>query len=232
MQTIGLIGGMSWESTCLYYKTINKYIKNKLGGLYSAKCILYSVNFEEISRLQKSGDWEKCGEILGDISKKLESAGADYIVICTNTMHKVVPEIKKYISIPVIHIAEAAYNRIAPKGIKNIGLLGTKYTMQQDFYKSILIDKGLNVIIPDEEDIEFINSVIFNELCCGEINPKSKQKFLEIVENLKKKGAEGVILGCTEIVMLISQKDIDIPVFDTTEIHAETAAQLSIDENY
>lgn len=229
MKTIGLIGGMSWESTSLYYKTINEYIKNNLGGLYSAKCILYSVNFEEISRLQKSGDWEKCGEILGDIAKKLETAGADYIVICTNTMHKVVPEMKKYINIPVIHIAEAAYGRIAAKGIKNIGLLGTKYTMQQDFYKSILIDKGLNVIIPDEEDIEFINNVIFNELCCGEINPKSKQKFIEIVEKLKKKGAEGVILGCTEIVMLISQKDIDIPVFDTTAIHAETAAQMSID---
>lgn len=229
MKTIGLIGGMSWESTSLYYKTINEYIKNKLGGLYSAKCILYSVNFEEISRLQKSGDWEKCGEILGDIAKKLETAGADYIVICTNTMHKVVPEMKKYINIPVIHIAEAAYGRITAKGIKNIGLLGTKYTMQQDFYKSILIDKGLNVIIPDEEDIEFINNVIFNELCCGEINPKSKQKFIEIVEKLKKKGAEGVILGCTEIVMLISQKDIDIPVFDTTAIHAETAAQMSID---
>ena len=229
MKTIGLIGGMSWESTSLYYKTINEYIKNKLGGLYSAKCILYSVNFEEISRLQKSGDWEKCGEILGDIAKKLETAGADYIVICTNTMHKVVPEMKKYINIPVIHIAEAAYGRIAAKSIKNIGLLGTKYTMQQDFYKSILIDKGLNVIIPDEEDIEFINNVIFNELCCGEINPKSKQKFIEIVEKLKKKGAEGIILGCTEIVMLISQKDIDIPVFDTTAIHAETAAQMSID---
>ena len=229
MKTIGLIGGMSWESTSLYYKTINEYIKNKLGGLYSAKCILYSVNFEEISRLQKSGDWEKCGEILGDIAKKLETARADYIVICTNTMHKVVPEMKKYINIPVIHIAEAAYGRIAAKGIKNIGLLGTKYTMQQDFYKRILIDKGLNVIIPDEEDIEFINNVIFNELCCGEINPKSKQKFIEIVEKLKKKGAEGVILGCTEIVMLISQKDIDIPVFDTTAIHAETAAQMSIE---
>ena len=229
MKTIGLIGGMSWESTSLYYKTINEYIKNKLGGLYSAKCILYSVNFEEISRLQKSGDWEKCGEILGDIAKKLETAGADYIVICTITIHKVVPEMKKYINIPVIHIAEAAYGRIAAKGIKNIGLLGTKYTMQQDFYKSILIDKGLNVIIPDEEDIEFINNVIFNELCCGEINPKSKQKFIEIVEKLKKKGAEGVILGCTEIVMLISQKDIDIPVFDTTAIHAETAAQMSIE---
>lgn len=229
MKTIGLIGGMSWESTSLYYKIINEYIKNKLGGLYSAKCILYSVNFEEISRLQKSGDWAKCGGILGETAQKLETAGADFIIICTNTMHKVVPEIKKYIKIPVIHIAEAAYNRIAPTGIKNIGILGTKYTMQQDFYKSILIEKGLNVIIPDEDDIELINSVIFNELCCGEIKADSKKKFLDIVEKLKRKGAEGIILGCTEIVMLISQNDIDIPVFDTTEIHAETAAQLSID---
>lgn len=229
MKTIGLIGGMSWESTSLYYKIINEYIKNKLGGLYSAKCILYSVNFEEISRLQKSGDWAKCGEILGETAQKLETAGADFIIICTNTMHKVVPEIKKYIKIPVIHIAEAAYNRIAPTGIKNIGILGTKYTMQQDFYKSILIEKGLNVIIPDEDDIELINSVIFNELCCGEIKADSKKKFLDIVEKLKRKRAEGIILGCTEIVMLISQNDIDIPVFDTTEIHAETAAQLSID---
>lgn len=231
MKTIGLIGGMSWESTSLYYNIINEYIKNKLGRLCSAKCILYSVNFEEISRLQKSGDWEKCGEILGETAKKLETAGADFIIICTNTMHKVVPEMKKYINIPIIHIAEAAYSRIAPTGIKNIGLLGTKYTMQQDFYKSILIYKGLNVIIPDEDDIELINNVIFNELCCGEIKADSKKKFLDIVENLKRKGAEGIILGCTEIVMLISQKDIDIPVFDTTEIHAETAAEFSINKN-
>ena len=209
MKTIGLIGGMSWESTSLYYKTINEYIKNKKGGLYSAKCLLYSVNFEEISELQKAGNWKKCGEIIGDIARKLENAGADFIVICTNTMHKVVPAVKEYIKIPVIHIAEAAYNKIAEKGIKNIGLLGTKYTMQEDFYKQILIDKDLNVIIPEEEDIEFINNVIFNELCCGNINPDSKKKFLNIVEKLKNKGAEGVILGCTEIVMLISQKDID-----------------------
>ncbi len=229
MKTIGLIGGMSWESTSLYYRLINEYIKNKLGNLYSAKCILYSVNFEEISQLQKSGMWEKCGEILGEIAKKLEAAGADFIVICTNTMHKVEPEIKKYINIPIIHIAQAAYNKIAALGISSIGLLGTKYTMQQDFYKSILINNGLNVIIPDEDDIEFINNVIFSELCCGEIRAESKQKFLEIVKKLKNKGAEGVILGCTEIVMLISQKDIDIPVFDTTEIHAVTAAQMSIE---
>lgn len=231
MKTIGLIGGMSWESTLLYYKTINEYIKNKLGGLYSAKCILYSVNFEEISKMQINGRWQSCGEILGEAAKKLETAGADFIIICTNTMHKVVPEMKKYINIPIIHIAEAAYSRIAPTGIKNIGLLGTKYTMQEDFYKKILIDKGLNVIIPDEDDIEFINNAIFNELCSGKIKAESKNKFLEIVEKLKNKGAEGVILGCTEIVMLISQKDIDIPVFDTTEIHAETAAELSINKN-
>lgn len=228
MKKIGLIGGMSWESTSLYYKIINEYISRKKGGLYSAECILYSVDFNEISSLQKSGDWKKCGEILGNIAKKLETAGADFIVICTNTMHKVVPDVEKYINIPVIHIAEAAYNKIKQAGIKNIGLLGTKYTMKEDFYKKILFEKGLNVIIPNDDDMEYINNVIFNELCRGEIKHQSKEKFLEIVEKLKSKGAEGVILGCTEIVMLISQKDIDIKVFDTTEIHAETAAELSL----
>lgn len=228
MKTIGLIGGMSWESTSLYYQIINEYIQHKKGGLYSAKCILYSVNFEEISSMQKTGQWQKCGEILGNIAKNLETAGADFITICTNTMHKVVPDIQKYINIPIIHIAEATYNRIKEAGIKNIGLLGTKYTMKEDFYKNILIDKGLNVIIPEDDEVEFINNVIFNELCKGDIKAESKRKFLEIVDRLKLKGAEGVILGCTEIVMLISQKDIDIKVFDTTQIHAETAAELSL----
>lgn len=228
MKTIGLIGGMSWESTSLYYQIINEYIQHKKGGLYSAKCILYSVNFEEISSMQKTGQWQKCGEILGNIAKNLETAGADFITICTNTMHKVVPDIQKYINIPIIHIAEATYNRIKEAGIKNIGLLGTKYTMKEDFYKNILIDKGLNVIIPEDDEVEFINNVIFNELCKGDIKAESKRKFLEIVDRLKLRGAEGIILGCTEIVMLISQKDIDIKVFDTTQIHAETAAELSL----
>lgn len=228
MKTIGLIGGMSWESTSLYYQIINEYIQHKKGGLYSAKCILYSVNFEEISSMQKTGQWQKCGEILGNVAKNLETAGADFITICTNTMHKVVPDMQKYINIPIIHIAEATYNRIKEAGIKNIGLLGTKYTMKEDFYKNILIDKGLNVIIPEDDEVEFINNVIFNELCKGDIKAESKRKFLEIVDRLKLKGAEGIILGCTEIVMLISQKDIDIKVFDTTQIHAETAAELSL----
>lgn len=228
MKTIGLIGGMSWESTSLYYQIINEYIQHKKGGLYSAKCILYSVNFEEISSMQKTGQWQKCGEILGNIAKNLETAGADFIIICTNTMHKVVPDMQKYINIPIIHIAEATYNRIKEAGIKNIGLLGTKYTMKEDFYKNILIDKGLNVIIPEDDEVEFINNVIFNELCKGDIKAESKRKFLEIVDRLKLKGAEGIILGCTEIVMLISQQDIDIKVFDTTQIHAETAAELSL----
>ena len=228
MKTIGLIGGMSWESTSLYYQIINEYIQHKKGGLYSAKCILYSVNFEEISSMQKTGQWQKCGEILGNVAKNLETAGADFIIICTNTMHKVVPDMQKYINIPIIHIAEATYNRIKEAGIKNIGLLGTKYTMKEDFYKNILIDKGLNVIIPEDDEVEFINNVIFNELCKGDIKAESKRKFLEIVDRLKLRGAEGIILGCTEIVMLISQKDIDIKVFDTTQIHAETAAELSL----
>lgn len=228
MKTIGLIGGMSWESTSLYYKIINEYIKEKAGGLHSGKCILYSVDFDEINKLQKEDKWEQCGKILGNIAKKLETAGADFIIICTNTMHKVIDIIKTYISIPVIHIAEAVYSKIEHHNIKNIGLLGTKYTINGDFYKKILIEKGLNVIIPDDEDIEFINNTIFNELCCGIINQKSKEKFLLIVDKLKNKGAEGIILGCTEIIMLISQDDINIPVFDTTKIHAEKAAELSL----
>lgn len=228
MKTIGLIGGMSWESTSLYYKIINEYIKKKLGGLYSAKCLLYSVNFNEINSYQKEGRWDECGIILGNIAKKLEVSGADFIVICTNTMHKVVPAIKSSITIPVLHIAEATYNKIASFGIKNIGLIGTKYTMQENFYKDILLEKGLNVIIPYNDDIEIINDVIFNELCCGIIKEESKNRLLKIVEKLKNQGAEGIILGCTEIILLISQQDIDIPVYDTTEIHAESAAELSL----
>lgn len=228
MKTIGLIGGMSWESTSLYYKSINEYISRKMGGLSSAECILYSVDFNKISSLQKSGDWKKCGEILGNIAKRLETAGADFIIICTNTMHKIVPEIKTYINIPIIHIAESACKRIEQAGIKNIGLLGTKYTMKEDFYKKTLNENGLNVIIPDDNDIEYINNVIFDELCCGEIRQQSKEKFIEIIEKLKSRGAEGIILACTEIVMLISQKDIDIKVFDTTAIHAETAAEYAL----
>lgn len=228
LKTIGLIGGMSWESTVTYYKIINETVKEKLGGLHSAKCILYSVDFHEIEECQANGNWEKSGEILGEAAYNLEKAGADFIVICTNTMHKVVNQIKEKISIPILHIAEMTAEKILEKGLKNIALLGTKYTMEQDFYKSKLIEKGINVIIPDKNDIEIINEVIYDELCLGTINSDSKKKFLEIVDKLRSKGAEGIILGCTEIGLLIKNEDTDVPLFDTAIIHAEQAAIYSI----
>ena len=228
LKTIGLIGGMSWESTVTYYKIINETVKERLGGLHSAKCILYSVDFQEIEECQANGNWEKSGEILGEAAYNLEKAGADFIVICTNTMHKVVNQIKEKISIPILHIAEMTAEKILEKGLKNIALLGTKYTMEQDFYKSKLIEKGINVIIPDKNDIEIINKVIYDELCLGIINSNSKKKFLEIVDKLRNKGAEGIILGCTEIGLLIKNEDTDVPLFDTAIIHAEQAAMYSI----
>ena len=228
LKTIGLIGGMSWESTVTYYKIINETVKEKLGGLHSAKCILYSVDFQEIEECQANGNWEKSGEILGEAANNLEKAGADFIVICTNTMHKVVNQIKEKISIPILHIAEMTAEKILEKGLKNIALLGTKYTMEQDFYKSKLIEKGINVIIPDKNDVEIINKVIYDELCLGTINSNSKKKFLEIVDKLRNKGAEGIILGCTEIGLLIKNEDTDVPLFDTAIIHAEQAAIYSI----
>ena len=228
LKTIGLIGGMSWESTVTYYKIINETVKEKLGGLHSAKCILYSVDFQEIEECQANGNWEKSGEILGEAAYNLEKAGADFIVICTNTMHKVVNQIKEKISIPILHIAEMTAEKILEKGLKNIALLGTKYTMEQDFYKSKLIEKGINVIIPDKNDVEIINKVIYDELCLGTINSNSKKKFLEIVDKLRSKEAEGIILGCTEIGLLIKNTDTDVPLFDTAIIHAEQAAMYSI----
>ena len=228
LKTIGLIGGMSWESTVTYYKIINETVKEKLGGLHSAKCILYSIDFQEIEECQANGNWEKSGEILGEAANNLEKAGADFIVICTNTMHKVINQIKEKISIPILHIAEMTAEKILEKGLKNIALLGTKYTMEQDFYKSKLIEKGINVIIPDKNDIEIINKVIYDELCLGIINSNSKKKFLEIVDKLRSKGAEGIILGCTEIGLLIKNEDTDVPLFDTAVIHAEEAAIYSI----
>jgi aspartate racemase len=231
LKTIGLIGGMSWESTATYYKIINETVKEKLGRLHSAKCILYSVDFQEIEECQANGNWEKSGEILGEAAYNLEKAGADFIVICTNTMHKVVNQVKEKISVPILHIAEMTAEKILEKGLKNIALLGTKYTMEQDFYKSKLIEKGINVIIPDKNDIETINEVIYDELCLGTINFNSKKKFLEIVDKLRSKGAEGIILGCTEIGLLIKNEDTDVPLFDTAIIHAEQAAMYSIKDS-
>ena len=229
MKTIGLIGGMSWESTIPYYRIINEEVKNRLGGLHSAKIVLYSVEFDEIEKCQSNGEWEKSGDILGNAAKAVESAGADFLLICTNTMHKVVPQIASMIDIPIIHIADATADELEKNSTRSIGLLGTKYTMTQDFYKQRLIDRGIRVLIPDEGDIEAVNTVIFDELCVGKISDVSREKLKEIITKLKCKGAEGVILGCTEIGLLIHQSDVDIPVFDTTVIHARKAAELAIE---
>lgn len=228
MKTIGLIGGMSWESTVSYYKIINETIKEKLGGLHSAKILLYSVDFEEIEKCQSTDNWDKSAEILTDVAKKLEIAGADFIVICTNTMHKVVPQIEQNINIPILHIADATAIALKNANIKKIALLGTKYTMTQDFYKNRLISKGFSVITPKNEDIEIVNRIIYDELCLGIISEKSKNEYIRIINELKSNGAEGVILGCTEIGLLIKQNNSCIPVFDTTLIHAKTAALNSI----
>lgn len=229
MKTIGLIGGMSWESTVTYYQTINKIIRQELGGLHSAKVLLYSVDFAEIEQCQADSDWEKSANILSAAAQILEKAGANFIVICTNTMHKVAGQIQSTINIPIIHIADATADELKLHNITKVALLGTKYTMTQDFYKERLESAGIKVLIPDEQGVEMVNSVIYNELCLGVIAETSKEKYCRIIEGLAKQGAEGVILGCTEIGLLIQQKDTDLPIFDTTQIHAFKAAKLSIE---
>ena len=230
MKTLGLIGGMSWESTIPYYQIINDIVKEKLGGLHSARLILYSVEFAEIEELQSTGQWDRSAEILGDAAKKLEACGADYIVICTNTMHKVAPQIQQMISVPIIHIADATAEVLKKDGLHRIALLGTKYTMTQDFYKQRLIDQGFEVLIPEEKDIDPVNRIIFDELCVGEIKDDSRKEYQRIIQDLKDRGAEGVILGCTEIGLLIHQEDSVLPVYDTTLIHAQAAADAALAE--
>lgn len=228
MKTIGLIGGMSWESTVTYYQIVNETIKHELGGLHSAKLVLYSVDFAEIEKCQAEGDWDKSADILSAPAQNLEKAGADFIVICTNTMHKVAPQIQSRIQIPIIHIAEATAEELKRHNIKKVALLGTKYTMTQDFYKAKLEGEGIEVLIPNEEDVETVNTVIYNELCLGIISEVSRKEYCRIIESIAGQGAQGVILGCTEIGLLIKQEDISLPVFDTTKIHATKAALLSI----
>lgn len=230
MKTIGLIGGMSWESTVTYYQILNETVKQKLGGLHSAKILLYSVDFDEIEKYQSSGEWEKSAEVLSQAAMNLEKAGADFIVICTNTMHKVAPRIQSHISIPIIHIAEATADELIKRGISRVALLGTKYTMTQEFYKDKLLKAGIDVVIPDLAGIETVNDIIYRELCLGIISEASKKKYLEIIDELAEQGAQGVILGCTEIGLLIQQADTSLPVFDTTRIHAIKAAELSIED--
>ena len=228
MKTIGLIGGMSWESTVTYYQVINESIKEKLGGFHSAKCLLYSVDFQEIEECLSSDNWERGAEILTDAALRLEKGGAEFIIICTNTMHKVADQIQSKISIPILHIADVIAEELKENHIDKAALLGTKYTMEQDFYKDRLKENGIAVMIPEEQDRERINTIIFQELCLGIISEKSKKEYLRIVDDMMKQGARGIVLGCTEIGLLINQEDTIAPLFDTTVIHGKRAAIYSI----
>ena len=229
MKTIGLLGGMSWHSTSLYYELINEGIQQRLGGLHSAKIIMASVDFAEIETLQRHGDWDKAGEILAEHALKLQQAGADFILICTNTMHISAPIIQQLISIPILHIADATAAAILQQGFKTTGLLGTRFTMQMDYYKSRLQQQGLKVMVPDEKDCNRINDVIFEELCFGKINNNSRRDYLDIIDKLSREGSECVIEGCTEITLLVKQSDTKIKLFDTTAIHAEAAVNYSLE---
>lgn len=228
MKTIGLIGGMSWESSAEYYRIMNEEVKEKLGGLHSAKCLLYSVDFDEIERYQAEDDWESAGEALGKAALSLEKAGAAFIVICTNTMHKVIDSIEKRVTIPVLHIADATANQIQQSNIKTVGLLGTKYTMEQKFYKARIEANGIKVIVPNEKARNDIHRVIYEELCVGKIEQSSKDYYKNVIQQLVNHGAEGIILGCTEIGLLIKPEDSEVPLFDTTVIHTIEAVHEAL----
>ncbi len=231
MKTIGMIGGMSWESTSSYYQALNEGVKTALGGLNSAKICLYSVNFDDIEKLQREGNWNQAGTILADAAKSVEAGGADFLMICTNTMHKVLPQIQAAINIPVLHIADATASKLVEDGIKTVGLLGTAFTMEQAFYKQRISDKfGIKVIIPDHDEREVVHRVIYDELCQGQILAESREQYITIIDNLRRKGAEAVILGCTEIALLVEQQHTQVPLYDTTQIHAEQAVKLALSE--
>lgn len=229
MKIIGLLGGMSWESTAHYYSAINMGVNKALGGHHSAKVAMYSVDFDEIEKLQHIGDWAGSSKICCDGAMKIEAAGADFLLICTNTMHKIAPDIEKHINIPILHIADATADVILDKGLKTVGLLGTAFTMEQDFYKGRLSDKyGIKVVTPNQSDRNIIHNVIYNELCLGKIDENSKSEYLRIIASLAEQGAEAVILGCTEIGMLVNQSDTDITLLNTTAIHADKAVTQAL----
>jgi aspartate racemase len=230
MKTIGLIGGLSWESTTVYYHYINRYIQQQLGGIHSAKCLIYSFNFEEIAKLQREGEWELATNKMIEAAKVLENGGADLIAICTNTMHLMAGEVQDAVNVPLIHIVDCVVEEIKKKNLSKVGLLGTRFTMEEPFYKELLNKDNIEVIIPDEEDRQIVHDVIFGELCKGINEPASKEAYLNIINKLVERGAEGVILGCTEIPLLIQQNDTSIPLFDTTAIHANKVAQIALNE--
>lgn len=228
MKTIGLLGGMSWESTLLYYKTINEETKNKLGKLHSAKIAMISVDFDVIETLQHKGDWDKTATLLTNDAMNIEKAGADFLVICTNTMHKVANKIQNKINIPILHIADATAQALVKDNIKKVGLLGTAFTMKQDFYKKRLIDNfNLEVQVPSEEEINIIHKIIYEELCLGITKESSKNEYKKVIQNLVNNGCEAIILGCTEIGLLVKDEDSTVPLYDTALIHAKKAVELA-----
>lgn len=229
MKTIGLIGGMSWESTVPYYRQINELIKERLGGLHSAKLVLFSVDFHEIEQLQHAGEWQKAGDILAQAAMALERAGADGLIICTNTMHKVAGQVQAAVALPLLHIADPTADAIKAAGFGKVGLLGTRFTMEQDFYRLRLErDHGLEVLIPDEDDREVIHNVIYQELCLGVVRDDSREAYSRVIDRLVAQGAQAIILGCTEISLLIGPADAPVPLFDTTAIHAAHAAHWAL----
>jgi aspartate racemase len=231
MKTIGLIGGMSWESTVPYYRQINETIKQQLGGLHSAKLVLYSVDFHEVERLQHAGDWDAAGVMMADAARALQAAGADFIVLCTNTMHKVAPAIEGAVRIPLFHIADPTVLEIKRAGMRKIGLLGTRFTMEQPFYKDRLRElHGLDVVVPSPADRDVVHRIIYEELCLGKVLDASRDEYRRIIASLVEQGAQAVILGCTEISLLVAQPDASVPLFDTTSIHAQSAALWAINE--
>lgn len=233
MKKIGLIGGMSWESTLEYYRIVNEEVKKRLGGLHSARVVMDSVDFDAIEKLQHKGEWGKLGDILAESAQNLERAGAECVLICTNTMHKCADQVAESVHIPLIHLADATGELVKKQGLKRIGLLGTKFTMEQDFYKGRLIEKfGLDVIVPDDKDREVVHRVIYDELCLGDVRGASKEKYLKIIKRMVDDGAEGIILGCTEIPLLVKQEDVSVPVFDTTYIHAISAVDFALGSEY
>ncbi|SEA56964.1 aspartate racemase [Desulfuromusa kysingii] len=234
MKTIGLLGGMSWESTVLYYQLLNQGVREQLGGLHSAKILMHSVDFAEIEQLQVNGQWQQAGLQLADAARGLEKSGADMVLLCTNLMHKVAPVIAAQIKVPLLHIADATGSVITSQGLKNVALLGTRYTMEEDFYRQRLLDNfDLNVLIPEADERDYIHTTIFNELCQGIFTSATRQNYLAIIDKLRTQGAEGVILGCTEIPLLIRQQDTDLPLFNTAALHAQFALQqvFTEDEN-
>ena len=229
MKVIGLIGGMSWESTVEYYRLINESVKEKLGGLHSAKCVLYSVDFAEVEELQRRGQWPEAAQLLAGAAQNVEKAGADLVVICTNTMHKLADTIQARIGIPLLHIADATAEKVRQAGIRRVGLLGTRFTMEEDFYRGRLTDQfGLEVIIPVTEDRETVHRIIYDELCVGSIRPESKAQVVGVMSRLVEMGAEGIILGCTELGLLVSTEDCRALLFDTTRAHALAAVELAL----